>query len=110
MDPQTYSTAFKVSYLLFIIPTVLVSLSALLSVKEMGGTLGEGLKKIAAGSIIHTTLIMTFLTLERGHKGMLSDYFVRLFFLFSGILGSALLISGYFQIYKITKKLKLFTS
>jgi len=109
MNPQLYSIAFKSSYLIFIIPTILVFISAFLSVKHIGGGLGQGLKKIAAGSIIHTILIMTYLALERGNRGLLSDYLVSLFFLSGGISGSALLFSGYLQVYKITKNLKLFT-
>ncbi len=109
MDSAIYSAAFRVSYVVFAIPTILVFITALLSAREMGGTLGKGIKKVAAGSIIHTTLIMTYLALERGYHGILGDYWVGMFFLSGGILGSVLLVSGYLQVYKITKEFKLFT-
>jgi len=104
-----YSTVFKVSYLVALLPTLSVTIAAALSIKHLGGTLGRGLKKIAAGSIVHTIVIATFLLIEHGNRGLLSDLGVRLFFIASGLLGSILLIIGYIQIYKIAKKLKLFT-
>lgn len=109
MDFQTYSTALKASYLIFIIPTALVFVTALLSAKEMGGTLGQGLKKIAGGSVIDTALVMTFLALERGQRGLLSDSWIQGFFLAGGMVGSLLLVAGFYQVYRISKKLKLFT-
>ena len=109
MDHQAYSTALKVSYLTFIVPTVLVFVTALLSVKEMGGTLGAGLKKIGGGSVIDTALVMTFLALEQGRRGLLSDSWIQGLFLAGGIFGSVLLISGFYQVYKVAKKYKLFT-
>ena len=107
--PKFFPLVFKTSYLVFVIPTILVLVSAVLSVQQIGGTLGDGLKKVAAGSIIHTVLIMTYLALERGFKGLLTDYYVSLFFLCGGIIGAALLVSGYVSVYKIAKKLKLLT-
>jgi hypothetical protein len=109
MDPQIYSQAFKVSYLVFGIPTALVFVSAILSAKEMGGGLGRGMKKISAGSVVHTSLIMTYLALERGNIGLLQEPWVSMLFLFGGIFGAILLVSGYVQLYKISKKLRLFT-
>jgi len=109
MNPGVYSIAFKASYLVFIIPTILVFISGLLSAKQMGGSLGQGLKKIAAGSIVHTSLIMSYLALERGQRGLLSEDWIKLLYLIGGIFGSVLLISGYLQVYKISKRLKLFT-
>lgn len=109
MNPFLYSTVFKISFFLAIIPTLMVIISALLSVKQMGGTLGWGLKKIAVGSIIHTILIATYLLLEQGNRGIINDQAVWIFFLTSAIFGSTLLISGYLQIYKIARKLRLFT-
>lgn len=103
-----YSLAFKISYLTVIIPTILVVVAAFVSSKEIGGTLGQGLKKIAAGSVIDTIIIATYIILESGNKGVLSDSAVQLFFLTSGLFGSLLLILGYIQIYQIAKKLKLF--
>jgi hypothetical protein len=109
MDPFFYSIAFKASYLLAIIPTLLVITSAVMSIKHMGGTLGQGLKKIATGSVIHTIIIATYLLLEQGNRGILDEQMIWIFFLTSAVFGSTLLISGYIQIYKIARKLKLFT-
>lgn len=104
-----YSNLFKISYLAIVIPTVLVIISAFLSAKAMGGTLGKGLKKIAIGTIVDTILIMTYLLLEKGFRGILDDNQIKIFFLLSGLFASTFLILGYVQVYKITKKLKLFT-
>jgi hypothetical protein len=105
-----YSIAFIGSYLSVIIPTLLVIISAVLSAKSMGGTLGQGLKKIAAGSIVHTILIMTYILLERGNQGVLNELEVRIFFITSAFIACILLISGYIQVYRISKKLRLFTN
>jgi len=104
-----FSKMFETSYLIVIVPTALVVTTALLSAKETGGTLGQGLKKIAAGSIIDTILIMTYVLLERGNRGLLDEGVIQAFFLISGLAGSILLILGYLQIYRITKQLRLFT-
>ncbi|MFH0863808.1 MAG: hypothetical protein V1858_01815 [Candidatus Gottesmanbacteria bacterium] len=104
-----YPKLFKISYLLFIVPTFLVILSAFMSAKEMHGTLGQGLKKVAAGSIVDTIIVAAFLALEKGNRGLLNDFQIRMFFAFAGAFGAFLLISGYLQIYKITKRMKLFT-
>lgn len=109
MEWLDYPTLFKISYLLFIIPTLLVILSAFISAKEMQGTLGQGLKKVAAGTIVDTLIVATFLALEKGSRGILNDLQIRIFFIVAGTFGAVLLISGYLQIYKITKKLRLFT-
>jgi len=104
-----YETALIISFLAVLVPTTMVIISAVASAKAMGGTLGLGLKKIAAGTIVDTTVITTYVVLQNGNRGILDDNQIRLFFLVSGLLASLLLISGYVQIYKITKKLKLFT-
>jgi len=109
MSPFLYSLIFKLGFLAVFISSVLVIVNAVLSAKEMGGTLGQGLKKIAAGTIVDTILIFTYFLLERGSKGVLNDEQVKLFFLVIGIFGSVLLILGYIQVYRVTKKLKLFT-
>jgi hypothetical protein len=75
----------------------------------MGGSLGEGIKKIAAGTIIHTVMILAFVFQELGFRGLLQSFQIQFFFLTCGLLGALLLITGYFQIYRIAKKLKLFT-
>jgi hypothetical protein len=105
----SYANVFKISYLILILPTILVVISALVSAKSMGGTLGQGIKKIAVGSVIDTILVTTYLLLERGYQGLLSYNEIRMFFLFSGMFASILLIIGYVQIYRIASKLKLFT-
>jgi len=107
--PIDYSVAFKVSYLLAIVPTLLVVISAFLSSKALGGSLGQGLKKIAFGSIVQTIIFATFLVLEHGYHGFLDDQAIKVFFIGSGTFGSLLLILGYIQIYKIAKRFKLFT-
>jgi len=104
-----YSVLFKISYLVLIVPTILVIISAILSAKSMGGTLGQGIKKIAIGTIVDTILVTTYLLLEKGYQGILGSYEIRIFFVASGLFASVLLIGGYIQIYSIAKKLKLFT-
>ncbi len=109
MDTDTYSAALKLSYFVAAIPMAFVILSAFLSAKQMGGTLGEGLKKIAAGSIIHTIIILTYILIEKGARGFLNEQVVGIFFFIGGTSGAAFLISGYSQMYKLAKRLKLFT-
>lgn len=109
MDFTAYSTAFKASYLTTLIPTLLVIVSALLSAREMGGSLGQGIKKIAAGTIVDTIILTTYILLERGDRGVLNDDQIRMFFFLSGLFASILLVSGYLQVYKTARKLKLFT-
>jgi len=75
----------------------------------MGGTLGQGLKKIAIGTIVDTILIATYIFIERGAHGLLDQKAVGYFFLGSAVFASTFLIAGYVQVYKISKKLKLFT-
>ena len=73
----------------------------------MGGTLGKGLKKIALGTIVDSILIATYIFWERGAQGIIDEKIMKYFFLGSGIFASAFLIIGYYQIYKISKRLKL---
>lgn len=109
MPYSLYSLSLKAGFLLVVIISLLVVINAFLSAKAMHGTLGRGLKKIATGTIAHTILIATYFLLEQGNRGLLTADQVKIFFLFIGIFGSILLVLGYLQIYKITKKLKLFT-
>lgn len=109
MDIGSYSIVLKATYFVLLIPTILVIVSALLSAKQLGGTIGLALKKIAAGTIIDSILIVTYSFLEKGIRGVLDENQVRLFFILSGMFASILLISGYLQLYKISKRLKLFT-
>lgn len=109
MDVHSFSLLYKTSYLFVLIPTLLIIVSAVLSAKQMGGSLGDGIKKIAAGTVIHTVMIVAFVFQELGFRGVLQSFQVQLFFLVCGLLGAALLIAGYIQIYRLAKKLKLFT-
>ena len=108
-DPFVYSFTLKASYLLVILPSIVVITTAVMSSKEIGGTLGKGLKKSAVGSIIHTILFMTYLLIEQGNRGVLEDSVIKMLFIVGGIFGSILLVAGYVQIYKIARNLKLFT-
>jgi len=103
-----YSLAFKTSYLVFIIPNLIIFIPSLLSAKKVKGSLSQGLKKNAAGSIIQTALIFTYNSLEKGRKGILSEFQTNLFFLIGGVIGAILLIWGYFQIYQSLKKHQIF--
>lgn len=104
-----YSNFFKYSFLLTTISSLLVIINAILSSKAMGGTLGQGMRKVAVGTIFHTIIIATYFLLEQGNRGLLNDNQIKLFFITFGLLGSTLLIMGYSQIYRIAKRLKLFT-
>lgn len=105
----TYPYLLRGAYVAVLIPSIIVFITAVLSAKAMGGTLGLGLKKISTGSITHTILLMTYILLEHGNRGVLDENAVRWFFLSTGLLGSLFLISGYLDIYRIARKLKLFT-
>ncbi|MFC1790203.1 hypothetical protein ACFLZP_01815 [Patescibacteria group bacterium] len=111
LSAELYPYVFKISYLVFIIPTLLVIITAFMSAREMGGTLGKGLKKIAAGSVIETSLIMSYLLLEQTDLAMstATENLVHLSFIINGLAGTIFLISGFIQVYKITKELRLFT-
>jgi hypothetical protein len=102
-----FSLIYKASYFIMAIPTILVIIIAVLSSKEMGGTLGKGLKKIALGTIVDSILIATYIFWERGAQGIIDENIMKYFFLGSGIFASVFLISGFYQIYEITKRLKL---
>lgn len=109
MDSVSFSLLYKASYFLVLLPTLLIIISAIVSAKQLGGSLGEGLKKIASGTVIHTIMIVAFVFQELGFKGMLQSSQIQIFFLVCGLLGAGLLIMGYAQIYSISRKLKLFT-
>ena len=109
MDFNVYSLLFKTSYLTLLVPSIIVIVSAAISSRELGGTMGQALKKIATGTVLDTILVITYVFLERGLRGMFDDAQVRLFFIMSGMFASVFLISGYLQMYRISRKLKLFT-
>jgi hypothetical protein len=102
-----FSFVYKASYFLMAIPTALVIVIAILSSKEMGGSLGNGLKKVALGTIIDSILISVFIFWERGAQGIVNENVMKYFFLGSGVFASIFLIMGFYEIYKITKRLKL---
>jgi len=109
MTPLFYLLLLKAALVSVIASSALVIFHAILSAKALGGTLGKALKKIAAGTTVHLIVFVTYLLLERGERGMLTDEQIRLFFMTTGLFGSILLFSGFFQLYGIAKKLKLFT-
>lgn len=109
MELTSFSLLYKTSYLFVLIPTLLIIVSAIISAKQIGGSLGDGIKKIAAGTVIHTVMIVAFVFQELGFRGTLQSTHMQLFFLTCGVLGAVLLITGYVQIYRVAKKLKLFT-
>lgn len=109
ISPDIYSLILKVGFVAMFSSSLFVVVNAVRSAKAIGGTLGQGLKKVAAGTVAHTILIVTYLMLEKGDHGILTDTQIRIFFITLGSSGSILLISGYYQIYTITKRLKLFT-
>ncbi len=102
-----FSIVFKISYFIMAIPTIGVIVIAVLSSHAMGGTLGQGLKKIALGTIVDSIIIATYIFWERGARGLVDERVMRYFFLISAIFASTFLIAGYYQVYKITKRLKL---
>jgi len=107
--PSPFSIVFQILLLSVIVSSVLVIIHAVLSAKALGGTLGQSLRKIAAGTIIHTILFVTYTLLEKGNRGVLNEEQIRLFFMFAGLFGSSLLFAGFLQLYNIAKKLRLFT-
>jgi uncharacterized membrane protein len=109
LSPELYSLILKIGFIAVFSTSLIVVVNAVRSAKAMGGTLGQGLKKVAAGTVAHSILLVTYLMLEKGDQGILTDFQIRIFFITLGSFGSILLISGYYQIYTITKRLKLFT-
>lgn len=61
---QLISTPLKLSYLSVLIPSFAVMVVAVLSAKQLGGELGNGLKKVAAGTIIYVILYITIIIKE----------------------------------------------
>lgn len=102
------STPLKLSFWLILIPSFFVLLSAIISAKSLGGELGTGLKKIAAGTVSYVILYLTIIAKEYFQYETMSESNLRLFFLFVNIFGSGMLISGFYQIYRVSKRLRLF--
>lgn len=103
-----WSTLLTILIYLEIICSILVIVNAIISAKTLGGELGKGLKKIAAGTIFYVMLFLTLLALETDVQLALSPELTRIYFIFVNIAGSALLISGFLQIRRVSKKLHLF--
>lgn len=104
-----YNLLFSVSYYLVLIPTILVTFASFRSPRSLGKKLDKGLKKIALGTTVYTAVFLVYVLIRGGSEGLLPENYVTLFFVVSGIFGSILLILGYTQIFKVSKKLKLFT-
>lgn len=94
-------------FFVFAVSAVLIVV-AILSAKSMGGKLGMGLKKIAAGAIMYALLFFFILLLQNGWETSLTPSQLQVFLLSVALMGSGVLISGFYQIYKISKELKLF--
>ncbi len=103
-----WTMLLKVSVVFIFGSSVMVIVNAILSAKTLGGELGKGLKKIAAGTITYVLLFLTILVIENRGLNLLTEDTARLYFMLINIFGSLLLISGYIQIYRISKRLRLF--
>lgn len=102
------STPLKLSFLLVFIPSLFVIVNAVLSAKNLGGELGVGLKKVAAGTITYVILYVTILAKEVFQYETMPESQLKLFFIVVNVVASALLIWGFYQIYRVSKRLRLF--
>ena len=103
-----YPIALRIAlFFVFSVSSVLVVI-AILSAKSLGGRLGMGLKKIAGGAILHAALFVLTVLLDQGWTTTLNPEHLRMFFIGTSLFASLLLILGFYQIYKISKELKLF--
>lgn len=102
------STPLKLSFLLILTPSIFVLVSAVLSAKALGGELGSGLKKIAAGTICYVILYLTILAKEVLQYETMPEGQLRIFFIVVNVLGSSLLVMGFYQMYRVSKRLRLF--
>ncbi len=105
---KLFSTPLKFSFWLILIPSLFVLFSAVVSAKSLGGELGAGLKKVAVGTITYVILYLTIVVKEYFQYETMSEANLRLFFLFVNIFGSVFLIWGFYQIYRVSKRLRLF--
>lgn len=106
--PVLWPAGLKSLLIIIFISGLTVIVNAILSAKTLGGELGMGLKKIAAGTIIYVILFLTIIAIERSSDIFLSEEQARIYFMAINLFGSILLITGYVQIYRISRKLKLF--
>lgn len=110
MDAQifTYPIAVRVAlFLVFALSSLLIVI-AILSAKSLGGRLGLGLKKIAGGAILYAALFVLSVLLDQGWSTILNPLHLQYFFMGTALFASLLLIMGFYQIYRISKELKLF--
>lgn len=105
---ELWTGGLKLSILIVFIPSLLVIFNAVLSAKTLGGELGKGLKKIAAGTICYVMILLSVVTNEHGPAGILNDEQMKIYFMSGNVIGSILLMFGFLQIYRVSKKLKLF--
>lgn len=103
-----WTMLLKIAVVVIFGSSILVVINAILSAKTLGGPLGKGLKKIAAGTITYVILFLTILIIQNQGEQILIQDSSRLYFMAVNIFGSLLLISGYIQIYRTSKKLNLF--
>ncbi len=102
------STPLKLSFILILIPSLFVLVSAVLSAKALGGELGNGLKRIAAGTVCYVILYLTILAKEFFPYETMTPDQLRLFFIVINVMGSSLLIWGFYTMYRVSKRLRLF--
>ena len=103
-----YPTILMSSVFLVLTTSIVLIVIATLSAKAMGGRLGMGLKKIAAGSIMHAILYFLLILFQNGWGTTLNAEQLRYFFLIVSASGSIMLIAGFYQLYKLSRELKLF--
>lgn len=103
-----YPLALKGALFMVFSSSLLLIVIAILSAKSLGGRLGHGLKKIAAGAILNAAMFVLLLLLDQGWETVLNSEYLRIFFIVITVFATALLIWGFYQIYKISKELKLF--
>lgn len=106
--PTVWPGGLKIFLAVIFISGLTVIINAILSAKTLGGELGKGLKKIAAGTIIYVVLFLTILFMEKNTDIFMTEEQARIYFMGINLFGSVLLISGYIQIYRVNRKFKLF--
>ncbi len=107
-NPDLWAMLLRIAVVVIFGSSVLVIVNAIISAKTLGGPLGKGLKMIAAGTITYVILFLTIIIIQDKGEQLLTEDRSRLYFMVVNIFGSLLLISGYIQISRISKKLNLF--
>ena len=108
LAPTLWSAGFKIFLGLVLVSGIATIVNAFLSAKTLGGELGAGLKKVAAGTISYIILFAVLVIYENRNTDWSTAGQMKFSFLFINTVGSLLLNAGYWQIYRISKKLKLF--